>query len=133
MRKIIVLLTIVVLISGCCLPGTYMWYGARHSESMGVAKRNNDNMSKLKIGMTRGEVLQIMGSPDKTEAYTIDGKAMEFLFYRIHACNSDLYDTDANFAPIAIEKGVVSGWGRNYYDQTIKFKADIKQDISIKK
>jgi|GEM_PF-1130810 len=129
MKKIIFVFVIILLVNGCA--GSAIWYGQKRDESMNVAARNNANMSKIAIGMSRNQITQIMGSPNKTEAYTIDNKAIEFLFYRTHACDMNLNDIDSYFTPIAIEKNSVIGWGRNFYDQTIKFKSEIKQDINI--
>jgi hypothetical protein len=81
------------------------------------ARSNNANLMKLEVGMSRNQVLQLMGQPDKREAY---GNS-EFLIYRTP---SDF------FTPIAIVDGKVVGWGRNYYDNAIRSK--IEADVTVR-
>jgi len=128
--RIIFLFIIVMLVNGCA--GSTAWYSMKYGESVNRAKQNNENMLKLKIGMSKEETIKIMGNPDKTEAYKIDSRAREFLFYRTQATDYYLNDKDINLTPVAFEDGLISGWGRNFYDQAIKFKSEIKQDITVK-
>jgi hypothetical protein len=74
---------------------------------------NNSNINKLQVGMTREEVIAVMGNPEKREVY---GRT-EFLMY-----------TTGNFTltPIAIIDGRLLGWGRRYYDDTIKANATVR-------
>jgi len=72
----------------------------------------NSNINKLQVDMTREEVIAIMGNPEKREVH---GRT-EFLMY-----------TTGNFTltPIAIVDGRLLGWGRRYYDDTIKANATV--------
>lgn len=85
-------------------------------------------MLSLKIGQTRGEVLNIMGDPAKTESYDLgNGNVVVFYFYRTEGwSNQTLYDTDRQFTPVAFQNDKVIGWGRNYYDRVIKHQLDLK-------
>jgi len=132
MKELIYFFVIAMLMSGCSVPGTYMWYGSKYQESMNIAKRNNSNMAKLSLGMLKEKVIEIMGVPDRTEAYQLD-KPTELMFYRTHSCDDNLKDQDGFFTPVAIQDGKISGWGMSYYDQAIKLKYEIKNDITIKK
>ncbi len=125
MKKLLLILLCLGLV-GCA--GTGFDYGVKRQQSMNTAKRNNQNMARLSIGMLKEDAIAIMGSPDKTEAYSLGDKQIEFLLYRTQAVDGALDDVDANFTPVAIEKGKVIGWGRNFYDQTIKLKLEIKRD-----
>ncbi len=91
------------------------------------AEHNRDNMLKLTIGQTRDQVMANMGRPYKTESYQIDGKIVEFWLYLTEG--KSVYGSlgDSNFTPLAFENGVLTGWGRNYYDRVLR----IKQDINI--
>lgn len=42
------------------------------------AERNRANLLKLKIGLKKDQVLEIMGQPYKTESYMKDDKNLEF-------------------------------------------------------
>ena len=83
----------------------------------GEAVRNRSNLAKLNPGMTKNEVVNLMGRPSKTEAYEIQGKILEFWHYRTEYnwLLGTLEDT-----ALVFEDGVLKGWGLgNYYDQTL--------------
>jgi hypothetical protein len=91
------------------------------------AEKNRSNMLKLKIGMSREQVLTLMGDPYKTESYHVEGKSLEFWLYFTEGKN--IYDRtlrDSNFTPLAFEDNTLTGWGRNYYDNALRIKQDIK-------
>ena len=78
--------------------------------------------------MSKEEVLTLMGDPYKTESYQVENKSLEFWLYLTEG--KSVYDRtlrDSNFTPLAFENNTLSGWGRNYYDNTLR----IKQDIDI--
>ena len=90
------------------------------------AERNRLNMLQLKIGMSKEQVHALMGNPYKTESYQIEGKTIEFWLYLTEG--KDSYGTlrDSNFTPLAFENNTLTGWGRNYYDNVLRIKQDIK-------
>jgi len=85
---------------------------------------NNENIMKLKIAMSKEQVLQIMGKPERTEGYQW-GSAW---LYRT-AMTSGIYGTsDSDFTPIIFdENDNLIGWGRNFFTEQIK-----RYDIKIK-
>ncbi len=94
------------------------------------AKENRANMLKLKIGMNKEKVLSIMGTPYKTESYSIKDKYTEFWLYMTKGVdNENPTPQDSNFTPFAFENDVLSGWGRNYYDNALRIEQDIKIEI----
>jgi hypothetical protein len=88
-----------------------------------TANRNNEALLSLQVGMTREEVISLMGQPAKREAYG----STEYLIYKT---NTTGQSERADFTPIAITNGKVAGWGRNYYDSSLKSK--IEADINVK-
>ena len=91
------------------------------------AETNRAYMLNLKIGMSKSQVLALMGSPYKTESYQIEGKNLEFWLYLTEG--RGIYDRtlrDSNFAPLAFENDVLLGWGRNYYENKLRIEQDIK-------
>ena len=113
MKKLLLLIMAVVLV-GCESP--YL---------DDIIKNNNANMAKLSVGMTKAQVLEIMGPAGKTEGYeTKTGGVMEFLMYRSQV---DLHFNlqDKHWTPICIIDGKLKGWGRNFYDDTIKIRKEI--------
>lgn len=90
------------------------------------AKENRGNLLKLNVGMTKDQVLVVMGQPYKTEMYVTDGKPVEFWLYLTEGKSiHDLRITDSNFTPLAFENGILKGWGRNYYDNALRIKKEI--------
>ena len=87
------------------------------------SRTTNDKLMQLNVGMSRDEVLSILGTPDKREVYG----EIEFLIY---VTNYHAYYEKERTTPILIKSGKVVGWGRNYYDDAIKSKIDA--DIKIK-
>jgi hypothetical protein len=70
---------------------------------------------------------QVMGKPHRNEQYQTDGTTYSIAFYRtVHT--ADGIKTDDEFTPIVMADEKVIGWGRNFYDKTLK----IKQEIDIK-
>jgi hypothetical protein len=83
----------------------------------GEAARNRSNLGKLNLGMTKNEVVSLMGRPSKTEVYEIQGKNLEFWHYRTEY--SWLLGTLEDTA-LVFEDGALKGWELgNYSDQTL--------------
>ena len=68
------------------------------------------DVSEVAVGMTRSEVISVLGPPHKLETYG----PTEFLFYR------SSYGEDL---PIAVVEGKVSSIGRGVYDIVVKSKS----------
>ncbi len=110
---------------GCA--GSPAWTSMQISSTRGEAEQNNANLMKVQIGQTKDEFLKTMGMPAKREAYQLPNeKVVEFIFYRTGGWSpNSTTDTDAQFTPVAIENGKVSGWGRNYYDRVVRAAVDV--------
>jgi len=120
MKKIVSVFFITALLVGCA-GGTFR---------TGLeAETNRKAMLGLNIGMTKTEVIQVMGEPRKTEAYSMEGQNTEFWLYLTEGTTiADTSMGDKNFTPLAFENEILIGWGRNFYDQALKYehKIDIK-------
>lgn len=115
----------VLLLAGCA--GSPAWQSIQISATRSEAQRNNSNLMAVQIGSSREALLQAMGNPAKREAYQLaNNKTIEFLFYRTGGwSNLSSTDTDAQFTPVAIENGVVAGWGMNYYTRVVRAAVDV--------
>ena len=92
------------------------------SEQAGRLKPIEKLCLELNIGMTKTEVIQVMGEPRKTEAYSMEGQNTEFWLYLTEGTIiGDGRMGDKNFTPLAFENGILIGWGRNFYDQALKY------------
>ena len=89
--------------------------------------RNRDNLMRLDLGMTKEQVVQIMGKPDLNEAYqTADGGALVILFYYTNRKWADSNITKDECTPLVFENGKLIGWGDEFYQSKIKVEVEIK-------
>jgi hypothetical protein len=86
---------------------------------------NNENSSKLSLGMTKEQVLNTMGdwssavrdgplaNPWRTEAFVHDADTIEVLFYlvRRHPPFTPILERQA--ISVVLKNGLVVAWGRN--------------------
>ena len=85
-----------------------------------MVNRNNTNimnLEKSKIGMTKTEVLTLMGTADKSETFERKGVPVEVLYY----LTSGSYSPDRGWqnidsTPVVFEAGILKGWEK-YYDE----------------
>jgi hypothetical protein len=91
--------------------GTMFLSGCADSAGLPAVK-----LSAVQAGMTRDEVLAVLGPPQRQEAYG----STEFLIY-----SNDGVSTTAllNFTPIAIVDGRVTGVGRTMYEAVVQAHA----------
>ena len=94
---------------------------------IGCADINRDNLNKLEVGMTKGQVLEIMGKPYRREA---EG-SREWLLYETKAQRGYLWTESDYLTPLLIEDGKLVGWGKNFW-VTKEQKYDVKIDQTIK-
>jgi len=94
-----------------------------------ITSRNRQNLGKLAIGMTKEQVLNIMGtqtlttvdhnvrvtSPYRVETIKDnDGKTMEVLFFYTDEKKDETKVSDDELTPVILNAGKVEGWGRIY-------------------
>jgi hypothetical protein len=81
---------------------------------------NIRNLEKSKVGMTKTEVLTLMGTEDRSENFERKGVAVEILYY--HTTGS--YSPDRGWqnidsTPVVFEAGILKGWGEYYYEERL--------------
>jgi outer membrane protein assembly factor BamE (lipoprotein component of BamABCDE complex) len=111
-----------VLLAGCV--GSPLHSTFRYSSIQGDISRNNRGLMMLNIGMTKEQVMNQMGEPERSEGYAW-GSAW---LYRT-AMTSGVYGTaDSDFTPVVFdENGQLVGWGRNFFTEHVR-----RYDIKIK-
>lgn len=75
------------------------------------ASRNREKSEGLKLGMTKAEVIAIMGEPVKDEKYC----RPDVLFYYAYPQWSDGAVTSDECLPLVFEKDKLIGVGREFY------------------
>ncbi len=122
-RRLAVLFFLCFIFVGCV--GDPLHRTITYSNLQSVIKRNNENLLRMKIDMSKAETKDLMGQPERSEGYAW-GSAW---LYRT-AMTSGVYGTaDSDFTPIVFDQdGKVLGWGRNFFVEHIK-----RYEINIKK
>ncbi len=84
-------------------------------------KQNKYHITLLKLGMSKKEVLDVMGQPDISEAYLTEkkgdqaGSEVQVFFYRTQHNNSDSKTTKDECTPMVVRDGKLVGWGDSAY------------------
>ncbi|MBN1806927.1 MAG: DUF3192 domain-containing protein [Sedimentisphaerales bacterium] len=107
MKKAIILLFLIVLISGC---------GA----ATGIeASINRNQLDKLKVGMTTNQARKAMGRPYKSEFL-----GSKQIWYYITEWQSDGKTTIDEMTPLVFENDILMGWGYNFLNaDTRRYKS----------
>jgi len=87
---------------------------------------NSLRLADLEIGMTKDEVIDLMGEPSQTEVYEIQGRNVESWLY-LTAYERPYSAPDPKYTPLVFEGDVLKGWGMPYYEQAIKEGSKIEQ------
>ena len=94
-----------------------------------VMDKNNKALLSLEIGMSKQQVLEVMGDPDLNEAYkSLHGKSVAIFFYYTERKSRDHVIIKDETTPVVFEKGELIGWGSEFYE----VKQKIEMDINIK-
>lgn len=86
-------------------------YFDRYDPGFVERNENNESLKKLKKGMTKEEVVKIMGNPLVDEKYNTPN----VWFYYTDWDWADTARTEIECTPLVFEKGTLVGWGRVYY------------------
>jgi hypothetical protein len=101
---------------GLLIAGTFQACASQ----MHFAQTNALSNGKIKIGMSRGEVIAYLGSPQKTETVG----STEFLSYTPIWYVLPVFVSSQN--PIAIRDGKVVGMGKSHYDSVVQATGSVK-------
>jgi hypothetical protein len=95
------------------------------------ANSTRRNLDNIDIGMSKEDVVNIMGSPYQRDVFIgEDGQFVEVLLYQTKFVGMANSPTDYSLTPIVFKSNQLIGWGRNFYDTTKRYS--IKQDIEMR-
>ncbi len=80
------------------------------------ASINVDNLARLKEGMSKQEVLAVMGQPLVNEKYNTEN----VWFYYTESKWSDGSRTSDECSPLVFEDGKLIGWGQAFYKKYVQ-------------
>lgn len=90
----------VMMLTGCATVNPYQ-----------RAKENVANSKKLRLGMTKAEVLKIMGEPERNESFN----QPDVWFYYFDINWLDGFITEDECFPLVFKDGKLLGWGNAFY------------------
>lgn len=102
MKKLVFTFFVAVLFS--TLGGCSLW-------PYNEARRNIENSRNLRIGMTKTEVLDVMGEPEKNQRYNTPDR----WFYYVKPEWHDFQVTEDECLPLIFENGRLIGWGTEFH------------------
>lgn len=127
-HNLTILLTVFVAVFslGCVSSSKLLWN----------INKARDRLMELELGMSKQEVLQLMGKPYSREVFTgQNGEMFDFLLYITQYTYSGAIP-DSDKTPICFRDGKLIGWGWNFYGQTKRHyevkKVDYAADVSPK-
>ncbi|KFZ31692.1 membrane protein [Pseudidiomarina salinarum] len=94
-------------------------------ENMNWQERETFNLKqigRLDLGIPKGDVIRLLGSPDISEAKaTGDGEELLVLFYRTHHVKSDGITTRDECTPLLFKNDQLIAWGADAYSDYQSF------------
>ena len=94
-------------------------------DAMDYKERQQYNKMKIagfELGLRKQQVIDLLGSPDISEASTKEDQQLQVLFYRTQHKNSDGITTIEECTPLLFEDNVLVAWGETAYD---RYKASL--------
>jgi outer membrane protein assembly factor BamE (lipoprotein component of BamABCDE complex) len=76
---------------------------------------NKIQISKLELGLQKKQVLELLGSPDITEAKRDDNKELQVMFYRTQHKQADGITTEDECTALLFENNELIAWGDSAY------------------
>lgn len=87
------------------------------------ASANVENAKRLRVGMTKAEVIAVMGEPVKESFATPDR-----WYYFVKPVWADGLTTEEECLPLIFDKGRLAGWGKRYDLMTRTANETVKGD-----
>lgn len=81
---------------------------------------NREQISQFETGMSKQSIIELMGSPDISEAKKVAGKTLQVMFYRTERKQSDGITTADECVPLLFEDNQLIAWGNDTYSQYIQ-------------
>ena len=81
-------------------------------------EKTHSKMSNIRLGMTKQEVLDMMGEPLKDEKFN----KPDIWFYYTNVRWGDTLTVREESAPVIFSEGRVIGWGNDFYQREYEFK-----------
>ena len=77
---------------------------------------NKVQIAKLELGVSRQEIIALLGSPDISEAKKVGVNRVQVMFYRTQHKKSDGITTMNECTPLLFENDMLVAWGNGAYE-----------------
>ena len=115
------LISIAIIETGCVVAGGILDLALTDKPRLArKARLNSQNLTKLKLGMTKEDALSVMGTPHKTEVYQVKDSKIELLSYLTTKASFEDHIGEKHLTPVALQDNKIIGWGRRYFDDPSK-------------
>ena len=81
---------------------------------------NKVQISTLSLGLSKDEILGLLGAADITEAKQTDNGHLQVTFYRTQRMKSDGITTQNECTPLLFENNVLVAWGDGVYSNFLQ-------------
>jgi Protein of unknown function (DUF3192) len=121
-----------------CILGVFIWGGCTYADT--VASINRSRLSQLSKGMTKAQVMKIMGTdtlrsrepqgianPWRTESFQDrSGRLFEIIYYYTAVRIRDGVVSEDELTPIVLMNGKLIGWGNTFFSRVKKLEIRAK-------
>ncbi len=116
MKKLLLIISLSLLAHGCVIvAGDTDPDDFNYSETSSWRAAQDENRSKiatLELGSSRLAVMDMLGKPDFSEAFSANGSDnIQVLFYRTHRTHEDGKTTKDETTPLVFKNDKLIGWG----------------------
>ena len=111
--SLIAVFVMATYLTGCIVVGGHDSDGDHHASWQSQQKENRQFISQLELKTSRSLVLDRLGSPDYSEALTIDQDEYRVLYYRTHHRHSDGKTSKDETTPLIFKNNLLIGWGED--------------------
>lgn len=118
MRKVVILL-IAGIVSYLAIVGLVLSLYEADPADMKWQERETYNarqIGQLEFGMSKDDVIRMLGSPDINEAKETSSGNYQVLFYRTHHVTSDGITSKDECTPLLFENNQLRAWGSDAYE-----------------
>lgn len=78
---------------------------------------NRVHIAKLELGKTHAEILELLGSPDISEAKKVQEDKVQVMFYRTDRKKADGLTSQDECTPLLFKNNKLVAWGDGAYSQ----------------
>lgn len=124
LNRSLVLGTSILLLAGC---STRMFPSKEAREGM---ERNRNNLTKLEVGFSKDQVLDVMGPPFTTQRFPRYANHLDYWsYFTTEKFLLDLGYNNSHYTFLAFENETLRGWGKDYEVIPIQQNHPLRQKL----